>query len=53
MKTTSGQKTKIGAFTFVGLLVLVLAIFLSGTEKTFLAQHLRYTAHLKMLMACR
>jgi len=33
MKTTSGQKTKIGAFTFVGLLVLVLAIFFIGNRK--------------------
>jgi phospholipid/cholesterol/gamma-HCH transport system substrate-binding protein len=33
MKTTSAQKTKIGAFTFVGLLVLVLAIFFIGNRK--------------------
>jgi phospholipid/cholesterol/gamma-HCH transport system substrate-binding protein len=33
MKTTSGQKIKIGAFTFVGLLVLVLAIFFIGNRK--------------------
>jgi phospholipid/cholesterol/gamma-HCH transport system substrate-binding protein len=33
MKTTSGQKTKIGLFTFIGLLVLVLAIFFIGNRK--------------------
>jgi phospholipid/cholesterol/gamma-HCH transport system substrate-binding protein len=33
MKTTSGQKIKIGLFTFTGLLVLVLAIFFIGNQK--------------------
>jgi len=33
MKTTSGQKLKIGLFTFVGILVLVLAIFFIGNQK--------------------
>jgi phospholipid/cholesterol/gamma-HCH transport system substrate-binding protein len=33
MKTTSGQKVKIGLFTFIGLLVLVLAIFFIGNQK--------------------
>jgi phospholipid/cholesterol/gamma-HCH transport system substrate-binding protein len=33
MKTTSGQKIKIGLFTFLGLLVLVLAIFFIGNRK--------------------
>ncbi len=33
MKTTSDQKIKIGLFTFVGLLVLVLAIFFIGNQK--------------------
>ncbi len=33
MKTTSGQKIKIGVFTFIGLLVLVLAIFFIGNRK--------------------
>jgi phospholipid/cholesterol/gamma-HCH transport system substrate-binding protein len=33
MKATSGQKTKIGVFTFIGLLVLVLAIFFIGNRK--------------------
>jgi phospholipid/cholesterol/gamma-HCH transport system substrate-binding protein len=33
MKTTSGQKIKIGLFTFMGLLVLVLAIFFIGNRK--------------------
>jgi phospholipid/cholesterol/gamma-HCH transport system substrate-binding protein len=33
MKTTPSQKIKIGAFTFIGLLVLVLAIFFIGNQK--------------------
>jgi len=33
MKTTSGQKVRIGLFTFTGLLVLVLAIFFIGNQK--------------------
>src|ERR1700733_1867820 len=33
MKTTSGQKIKIGLFTFIGLLILVLAIFFIGNRK--------------------
>jgi phospholipid/cholesterol/gamma-HCH transport system substrate-binding protein len=33
MKTTSGQKIKIGLFTFIGLLVLILAIFFIGNRK--------------------
>src|SRR5580704_2808829 len=33
MKTTSGQKIKIGLFTFIGLLALVLAIFFIGNQK--------------------
>src|ERR1700761_1215595 len=33
MKTTSGQKLKIGLFTFIGLLILVLGIFFIGNQK--------------------
>ncbi len=33
MKTTPAQKIKIGAFTFIGLLALVLAIFFIGNRK--------------------
>jgi len=33
MKTTSGQKIKIGMFTFVGLLVLALGVFFIGNQK--------------------
>src|SRR5258708_16157938 len=33
MKMTTGKKIKIGAFTFTGLLVLVLAIFLIGNKQ--------------------
>ncbi|MEB0261673.1 MULTISPECIES: MlaD family protein [unclassified Mucilaginibacter] len=34
MKTTSSQKIKIGAFTVVGLLVLFLAVFYIGNQKS-------------------
>jgi phospholipid/cholesterol/gamma-HCH transport system substrate-binding protein len=34
MKTTSGQKIKIGVFTMAGIAVLVLAIFLIGSHKS-------------------
>src|ERR1700712_2196412 len=33
MKTTASQKIKIGLFTFVGILVLVLIIFFIGNQK--------------------
>jgi len=33
MKTTSGQKIKIGVFVLTGLAVLVLAIFFIGNKK--------------------
>jgi len=33
MKTTSGQKIKIGLFTLAGLAVLIIAIFLIGNKK--------------------
>jgi len=33
MKATSGQKIKIGVFTFIGLLVLVLIVFFIGNQK--------------------
>lgn len=33
MKTTTEQKIKIGVFTFIGLLVLVLAVFFIGNQK--------------------
>src|ERR1700761_6719203 len=33
MKTTSGQKLKIGIFPFVGIAVLILAIFFIGNQK--------------------
>jgi phospholipid/cholesterol/gamma-HCH transport system substrate-binding protein len=33
MKTTAGQKWKIGLFTFIGLLVLIFAIFFIGNRK--------------------
>lgn len=33
MKTTSGQKIKIGLFTFAGLLAVILAVFFIGNQK--------------------
>ncbi|HEY2580892.1 MAG TPA: MlaD family protein [Mucilaginibacter sp.] len=33
MKTTSEQKIKIGLFTFIGLLVIILAVFFIGNQK--------------------
>ena len=33
MKATAGQKTKIGIFTFVGILVLILIVFFIGNQK--------------------
>ncbi len=33
MKTTAGQKLKIGLFTFIGILVLVLIVFFIGNQK--------------------
>jgi phospholipid/cholesterol/gamma-HCH transport system substrate-binding protein len=33
MKTTSGQKIKIGLFTFAGLLTVILAVFFIGNQK--------------------
>jgi len=33
MKATASQKTKIGIFTFVGLVVLVLIVFFIGNQK--------------------
>lgn len=33
MKTTSSQKTKIGLFTFLGLLVIIAAVFFIGNKK--------------------
>ena len=43
MKTTSGQKIKIGLFTFIGLLVLVLAIFFIGNQKNLFSS--TFTIH--------
>lgn len=34
MKTNSGQKLKLGIFTFIGVLILVLAIFFIGKSKS-------------------
>jgi len=43
MKTTSAQKIKIGVFTFLGLLVLVLAIFFIGNRKNLFSS--TFTLH--------
>ncbi|MVN22783.1 MlaD family protein [Mucilaginibacter arboris] len=34
MKTSSGQKLKLGLFTFIGILILVMAIFFIGKSKS-------------------
>jgi phospholipid/cholesterol/gamma-HCH transport system substrate-binding protein len=41
MKTTSSQKIKIGAFTVVGLLVLLLAVFYIGNQKSLFSSTFR------------
>ncbi|TSD64738.1 MCE family protein [Inquilinus sp. KBS0705] len=41
MKTTSSQKIKIGAFTAVGLLVLFLAVFYIGNQKSLFSSTFR------------
>ena len=33
MKTTTGQKLKIGIFTIIGIVILFVAIFLIGSQK--------------------
>jgi phospholipid/cholesterol/gamma-HCH transport system substrate-binding protein len=43
MKTTSGQKIKIGAFVLAGLAVLVLAIFFIGNKKSLFSS--TFTVH--------
>jgi phospholipid/cholesterol/gamma-HCH transport system substrate-binding protein len=40
MKTTAGQKVKIGGFIVVGLIVLFLGIFLIGNQKSLFKLHL-------------
>ena len=41
MKTTSSQKIKIGAFTVIGLLVLFLAVFYIGNQKSLFSSTFR------------
>jgi phospholipid/cholesterol/gamma-HCH transport system substrate-binding protein len=41
MKTTSSQKIKIGAFTVVGLVVLFLAVFYIGNQKSLFSSTFR------------
>ncbi|MBD1385335.1 MCE family protein [Mucilaginibacter rigui] len=41
MKTTSSQKIKIGAFTIVGLVVLFLAVFYIGNQKSLFSSTFR------------
>lgn len=41
MKTTSSQKLKIGLFTFVGLLVLIAAIFFIGNQKSLFSSTIK------------
>src|SRR6201985_572880 len=41
MKTTSSQKLKIGLFTFVGLLVLIAAVFFIGNQKSLFSSTIK------------
>lgn len=43
MKTTSSQKTKIGLFTFIGLLVIVAAVFFIGNKKNLFSATFKLT----------
>jgi phospholipid/cholesterol/gamma-HCH transport system substrate-binding protein len=43
MKTTTGQKLKIGVFTIIGIVVLFLAIFLIGSQRNLFSS--TYTLH--------
>ena len=47
MKTTSAQKIKIGLFTFIGLLVLVFAIFFIGNQKSLFSSTFRLSGIFK------
>jgi phospholipid/cholesterol/gamma-HCH transport system substrate-binding protein len=43
MKTTSSQKIRIGLFTFIGLLVLIAAIFFIGNQKSLFSATFKLT----------
>jgi len=47
MKTTSSQKLKIGLFTFVGLLVLIAAIFFIGNQKSLFSSTIKLSGKFK------
>ncbi|MDB5158517.1 MAG: hypothetical protein JWR50_3224 [Mucilaginibacter sp.] len=47
MKTTSSQKLKIGLFTFVGLLVLIAAIFFIGNQKSLFSSTIKLSGTFK------
>jgi len=47
MKTTSSQKLKIGLFTFVGLLVLIAAIFFIGNQKSLFNSTIKLSGKFK------
>src|SRR5882757_3664175 len=47
MKTTPSQKLKIGLFTFVGLLVLIAAIFFIGNQKSLFSSTIKLSGTFK------
>src|ERR1700761_4029314 len=47
MKTTPSQKLKIGLFTFVGLLVLIAAVFFIGNQKSLFSSTFRLSGKFK------
>ncbi|MDB5114658.1 MAG: hypothetical protein JWQ79_150 [Mucilaginibacter sp.] len=47
MKTTPSQKLKIGLFTFVGLLVLIAAVFFIGNQKSLFSSTIKLSGTFK------
>jgi len=47
MKTTSGQKLKIGLFTILGIVVLVFAIFFIGNQKSLFSSTFKVSSQFK------
>jgi phospholipid/cholesterol/gamma-HCH transport system substrate-binding protein len=47
MKTTSSQKIRIGIFTFIGLLVLIAAIFFIGNQKNLFSSTIKLSGTFK------
>jgi phospholipid/cholesterol/gamma-HCH transport system substrate-binding protein len=47
MKTTPSQKIRIGLFTFIGLLVLIAAVFFIGNQKNLFSSTIKLSGFLK------